>query len=129
MLPVTGVNKNDNNIQVEAQHQARGLHYYHDLDGTVVMTARFSLEQGEVVLKILQVAVDAFDADGSEEEVQGLAASEGMDLSKSKSSIPDLGVAAETSEVPIQPKDSLSQRRPPVRGTCRTGPGHRPSNL
>jgi len=54
--------------RAEAQHQARGLHYHHDVDGTLVITARFSPEQGEVVLKALQVAMDAFDADACEGE-------------------------------------------------------------
>ena len=52
--------------QAQAQHQARALHYHFDEDGSLVLQARFTPEQGVVVLNAIQAALDAFDGDVSD---------------------------------------------------------------
>ena len=52
--------------QAQWQHQARALHYHFDEGGSLVLQARFTPEQGVVVLNAIQAALDVFDGDVSD---------------------------------------------------------------
>ncbi len=92
--------------RAQVQHQARGLHYYHDDDGSLVISARFTPEQGAVVLNAIQASLDAFDADtdaGDEDE--------DSHQTRHLQQTGHLKISAETSEVIPEPEATSGQRR------------------
>ena len=51
------------------QHEKREFTYYHDHDGSVVIHGRLPAEQGALVIKALEMAVDRAEADANESEL------------------------------------------------------------
>lgn len=57
-----------------ARHAARELDYYHDEEGCLVIRARLPAEEGAVVLKALEAAMDAQSADENEAASENVTA-------------------------------------------------------
>ena len=93
-----------------AQHQARGLYYYHDDAGSLVITARFTPEQGAVVLKAIQASLDAFEADAAGDNLDK-DIGENLNPAGRQPSTAELDVTAGMSRVIPEPRESPSQRR------------------
>jgi len=53
----------------DEQYRDRSLHYEYDDDGSFIITGRFPAEQGAMILKALELAMDRAEAEDSESEV------------------------------------------------------------
>ena len=60
--------------QAMAHHAARELKYYHDEEGCLVIRARLPAEQGAVVLKALEAAMDAQPPNENEDAIEDVTA-------------------------------------------------------
>jgi len=56
-------------VAADEQYQDRSLHYEYDDDGSFVIEGRFPAEQGAMILKALELAMDRAEAEDSEAEV------------------------------------------------------------
>lgn len=77
------------------QHAGRGLRWWHDEDGALVLQARLTAEGGAIVLRALQAAIEADVPAGTPVEAASVPAS----------------VPAGTPGAPPEPADTLAQRR------------------
>ncbi|MDH3713615.1 MAG: HNH endonuclease [Gammaproteobacteria bacterium] len=62
-----GVKRNEEREKAQCQHEERSLQYFYDEDGTLVIRAKLPPEQGAVVLKALEAAVDALQEEKAAE--------------------------------------------------------------
>ena len=93
--------------QANEQHASRGLNYFHDEDGCLVIHCRLPAEQGGVIFKALELAMERSDQDRVEESVQ--ESEEEGDPGESPA-----GAAAASSRVSAETSNGDPSGRPPL---------------
>ena len=119
-----GVKRNEEREKAQRQHVERSLQYYYDEDGSLVIRAKLPPEQGAVVVKALEAAVDSLKEDEEaqvEQAEPGVTAVTSGNAVKENPTFPQRRAAAPGRSAGIDGGNVFEQRSPAA--------VHRPSGI